>query len=69
MPAINYARGDSDSTGIIAGDILGAVFGKDAIPANWLTRLEMRAELEALANELFTVYRADQAWLQRYPHV
>ncbi|GAA3889300.1 hypothetical protein GCM10022243_62640 [Saccharothrix violaceirubra] len=39
--AVNHS-GDSDSTGVIAGNILGAVAGEQAIPRHWLERLELR---------------------------
>lgn len=66
--AVNHS-GDSDSTGAIAGNILGAILGERAIPEHWLAKLELRAELEALANDVFTGHRADKAWLRRYPTV
>lgn len=66
--AVNHS-GDSDSTGAIAGNLLGAMLGEQAIPEQWLATLELRAELEALANDVFTEYRADKAWLKRYPRV
>jgi ADP-ribosyl-[dinitrogen reductase] hydrolase len=64
--AVNHG-GDSDSTGAIAGNILGALGGKATIPARWLERLELREEIEALANDLLTQYRNDRAWWERYP--
>lgn len=38
--SVNHG-GDSDSTGAIAGNILGAYLGMDAIPKDWLDQLEM----------------------------
>ena len=64
--AVNHS-GDSDSTGAIAGNLLGALLGIDAIPASWLERLELRAEIEALADDLVTQYRDDPEWRERYP--
>lgn len=43
--------GDSDSIATIAGALLGAAHGLDAIPADWVADLERSAELTALANE------------------
>ena len=40
--AVNHG-GDSDSTGAIAGNLLGAVHGVSAISASWLERLELGA--------------------------
>jgi ADP-ribosyl-[dinitrogen reductase] hydrolase len=49
--AVNHS-GDSDSTGAITGNILGALHGVDAIPSCWLARLELNAEIERVADEL-----------------
>ena len=38
--AVNHS-GDSDSTGSITGNILGAILGKEAIPDDWLNLLEL----------------------------
>ncbi len=38
--AVNHS-GDSDSTGAIAGNILGAYLGYEAVPADWIEKLEM----------------------------
>jgi ADP-ribosyl-[dinitrogen reductase] hydrolase len=48
--AVNHG-GDSDSTGAIAGNILGAVHGTSAIPLRWLEGLELREEIERLATD------------------
>jgi ADP-ribosylglycohydrolase len=64
--AVNHS-GDSDSTGAITGNILGALVGKAAVPAHWLDDLELRAEIEALANDLSVRFRDDQDWWARYP--
>lgn len=44
--------GDSDSTGSLAGNILGLLHGVGAIPGRWLDGLELREEIEGLAVEL-----------------
>ncbi len=44
--------GDSDSVACIAGGILGARLGLNALPAAWIDRLERRAELATLAEAL-----------------
>jgi ADP-ribosylglycohydrolase len=49
--AVNHG-GDSDSTGAIAGSLLGASLGEAAIPARWLAPLELRCEIERVAEEL-----------------
>jgi len=49
--AVNHG-GDSDSTGAIAGNLLGASLGEAAIPPRWLAVLELREEILRLAEEL-----------------
>lgn len=55
--AVNHS-GDNDSTASITGNLLGLLLGKAAIPPEWLSHLELRAEIEAIAHRL---YRAAQA--------
>jgi ADP-ribosylglycohydrolase len=49
--AVNHS-GDSDSTGSITGNLLGAVAGVEAIPERWLAHLELRSTIEAIADDL-----------------
>jgi len=49
--AVNHS-GDSDSTGSITGNLLGAAAGVEAIPERWLASLELRSTIEALADDL-----------------
>ena len=44
--------GDSDSTGAIAGNILGAWLGASAIPAQWLETIELRDVVDAMARRI-----------------
>jgi ADP-ribosylglycohydrolase len=44
--------GDSDSVGSIAGGLVAARTGLDAIPIDWIARLERREELTELADQL-----------------
>lgn len=53
--AVNHS-GDSDSTGAIAGNLLGAALGEAALPAAWLARLELREVVERAADELCAAY-------------
>lgn len=69
--AVNHG-GDSDSTGSIAGNILGVVQGKEAIPSRWLEALELRDEIESMAGDLWDhfhnpSFRLTDADLERYP--
>ncbi|QDU19088.1 ADP-ribosylglycohydrolase family protein [Urbifossiella limnaea] len=41
---------DADTTGAVYGQLAGAYYGADAIPAEWREKLAMRAEIEALAD-------------------
>jgi ADP-ribosylglycohydrolase len=50
--AVNHG-GDSDSTGAIAGQIVGALHGEEAIPDSWLARLELREVVEGVARALY----------------
>ena len=45
--------GDSDSTGSIAGNLLGAAMGKRAIPRLWLKDLELHDVIEEVAIDMF----------------
>lgn len=56
--AVNHG-GDSDSTGSIAGNLLGCLHGVQAIPARWLQALELRSEIEAVATDLCHYGTAD----------
>lgn len=49
---------DADTTAAITGQIAGAYYGKQGIPAHWLERLHQRADIEEMALALL---RAAQA--------
>ncbi|MBK4737804.1 ADP-ribosylglycohydrolase family protein [Noviherbaspirillum pedocola] len=71
VTAVNIT-GDSDSTGAMAGNLLGAMYGIDAIPNRWLKGLELRDVIETVARDLVRIPQAaEQAghreWLTRYP--
>lgn len=51
--AVNH-DGDSDSTGAIAGNLLGVLHGVDAIPKRWLLGLELRRVVIEIADDLAT---------------
>ena len=52
--AVNHS-GDSDSTGSMAGQLLGAMYGEKDIPRSWLSPLELRVVIESIADDLSTV--------------
>ncbi|MDQ3579008.1 MAG: ADP-ribosylglycohydrolase family protein [Actinomycetota bacterium] len=69
--AVNHS-GDSDSTGAICGNLLGAVHGTAAIPADWLAELELRDEIEQLARDALVEFGPGDSlenpgWQVRYP--
>lgn len=49
--AVNH-DGDSDSTGAVAGNIIGAILGYHAIPEKYLTNLEIHDVLLSVADDL-----------------
>jgi ADP-ribosylglycohydrolase len=49
--AVNH-DGDSDSTGAVAGNLLGAMHGVQSIPARWLEPLELRDLIAETAERL-----------------
>ena len=64
--AVNHS-GDSDSTGAIAGNILGAIHGEEAVSELAMGDLELRDELIRLADDLFDAWTDQPGWADRYP--
>jgi ADP-ribosyl-[dinitrogen reductase] hydrolase len=69
--AVNIT-GDSDSTGAITGNLLGALHGMTAIPARWLATLELRDVIKMVAEDLILLRCTDReghdtAFFGRYP--
>lgn len=54
--------GDSDSTGSICGNLLGAASGEEVLPYEWLTRLEGRTTITRLADD----FAAETAQVSSY---
>ena len=52
--AVNH-DGDSDSTGSVAGNILGVLHGREALPAEWLDAIDARETVEKMAESLLAV--------------
>lgn len=75
--AVNHS-GDSDSTGAIAGNLLGTMWGVESIPDRWVTDVELAEEIRAVADDLLesrtwdfdasapAENQPEQAWC-RYP--
>jgi hypothetical protein len=70
--------GDSDSTGAMAGNLMGALRGIDNIPRKWLSAVELGAAIAAIADDLATYpewpigeyvpdNEAASFWRMRYP--
>lgn len=74
--AVNHG-GDSDSTGSICGNLLGALHGETALPPAWVAEVEGRATILELADDfamemtqgpsLHGPGQPATAWLERYP--
>ncbi|HEU4666731.1 MAG TPA: ADP-ribosylglycohydrolase family protein [Arthrobacter sp.] len=56
--AVNHG-GNSDSTGSLAGNILGAFYGEECLPADWLGSLEAPEAVRGMANLLAGVTTAE----------
>ena len=70
VAAVNHS-GDSDSTGAVAGNILGAWLGYESIEEKWKTNLEMLDVLLEMADDLGRLASndappTDEAWLKKY---
>ncbi|WP_246167324.1 MULTISPECIES: ADP-ribosylglycohydrolase family protein [Arthrobacter] len=47
--------GDSDSTASVTGNILGVLYGLEALPADWLSAIDARETVEAMADAFIGV--------------
>jgi ADP-ribosylglycohydrolase len=70
--AVNHS-GDSDSTGAITGNIVGALIGYEGISAKWKQNLQLHDLILEIANDLHNGYRMDETamlgeerWLIKY---
>jgi len=72
IAAVNH-KGDSDSTGAVCGNILGARLGLKGIPEKYLTNLELKDVILEIADDLYNdcqmteygKYR-DPVWIKKY---
>lgn len=53
--AVNH-DGDSDSTGAVTGNLLGAIHGLSGIPVSYLEHLELKTVILTLADDLYHSY-------------
>ena len=71
IAAVNH-DGDSDSTGAVAGNILGAALGFDAIPQKYLDKLELKDVILEIAEDLHCDCQIseygprDELWERKY---
>lgn len=68
IAAVNH-DGDSDSTGAIAGNILGVALGLDAIPQKYLDNLELKDVIIEIAEDLYSdsnISERDEIWESKY---
>ena len=56
--AVNH-DGDSDSTGAICGNIMGAMYGERGLPKRWLKKLELCDVIRDISDELCACALAD----------
>ena len=73
--SVNH-KGDSDSTGAVTGNILGALIGYDAIDSKWKKDLELLDVILEVADDLCHgcqmseySYYFDPAWATKYMHM
>ena len=75
ITAVNH-KGDSDSTGAVTGNILGALVGYTAIDSRWKKNLELLDVILEVADDLchgcqmseYSHYQ-DPAWITKYMHM
>jgi len=72
IASVNHS-GDSDSTGAVTGNILGAHLGMQAIPEKFLTHLELKDTIIEIADDLFNDCKIteygdyhDDVWERKY---
>lgn len=75
VTAVNH-NGDSDSTGAVTGNILGAYLGIDAIPDKFKKDLEIYDKIIELADDLYTSSQNigkkpdyDETWINKYVNI
>lgn len=75
VTAVNH-NGDSDSTGAVTGNILGAYLGLDAIPDKFKKDLEIYDKIIEIADDLYTSSQNigkkpdyDEIWINKYVNI
>ena len=73
IATVNH-KGDSDSTGAVTGNILGASLGLKGIPEKYMTKLELKDVILEIADDLwqdcqmseYDYEHRDPVWIQKY---
>ena len=65
IASVNHS-GDSDSTGAVTGNLLGAYLGLSRIPRKYLDQLELRDIIMEMADDLFDDPRGTETWKGKY---
>ena len=72
IAAVNH-NGDSDSTGAITGNIVGALIGYDNIPAKWKQNLQLHDLILEIADDLYNGGQIsknemleNEKWIKKY---
>lgn len=72
LVAVNHA-GDSDTTGLLTGQLLGGMFGFASIPKHWVDQLELKDEIRQIGQDLIdhrdweTDFGISPSIIYRYP--
>ncbi len=70
LASVNHS-GDSDSTGSVCGNLVGAMYGEEEINTDWLSKLELSGVIGQLAADALTEFGGtapgDDRWYVRYP--
>lgn len=72
IEAVNI-DGDSDSTGAIAGNILGVMLGENCIPEGWRKNLQEYEIVSRTADDLYRIFECNESghvtedWWEKYP--
>lgn len=63
--SVNHS-GDCDSTGSIAGNMLGLLLGKEAIPFDWVKQLEMQEKISEIGEDLLSIHHQPKSIKSKY---
>ncbi|MFD6065614.1 ADP-ribosylglycohydrolase family protein [Amycolatopsis lurida] len=70
LASVNHS-GDSDSTGSVCGNLVGAMYGEEALETSWLVELELSEVIGQLADDALAEFGGnapgDDRWYARYP--